>query len=176
MTVTLKDLTWDNHKKAETTALMKSLLKNQISETLYSQYLYVQYEIYANIESRIKFETQGLNRAQLSLDDWQNTSQRIPSNLPALDKYTERLRTVDPHQLWAHVYLHYLAPLYGGQIIKRVIGQRFPTSRLDFDNPEACKMEIRPRLTVDLADEANQAFESIIEIYDQLYQSHQQHS
>ena len=170
---TLKDLTWDNHKRAETTPLMKALLKNEISDALYSDMVYTYYQIFATIEDRYQFATAELKRGQKTLNDWQAIQVSLPRDLPAVTAYLERLRKIDKRQLWAHIYVHYLATLYGGQLIKRVAGTRFPTRRYDYERPQDCIAEIRSNLDVDLADEANLAFEMTIAIYDELYNAHQ---
>lgn len=170
---TLKDLTWDNHKLAEQTSVMQLLLKNQISNSLYCDLVYTKYQIYSNIESRIDFVTPCLKRAQAALDDWQNMQYSIPNNFDSLDKYLSRLRTVPQDQLWAHVYVHYLAPLYGGQIIKRIISSRFPISLYEFDDPQAAIQEVRSHALVHLAQEANLAFESTTQYYTDLYRMHE---
>ena len=173
---TLKDLTWDNHKRAETTPLMKAVLKNQISDALYSDMVYTSYQIFATIEDRYQFATAELSRKQRALDDWQSIQTSLPRDLPAITAYLERLRKINKRQLWAHIYIHYLATLYGGQVIKRIAGTRFPTTRYDYDQPDVCIAEIRANLDLDLADEANIAFEMTIAIYDELYNAHQEHS
>lgn len=169
---TLKDLTWENHKKAEQTPIMQLLLKNQISNSLYCDLIFTKYMIYSNIESRIYFATPCLRRAQAALNDWQGMQYSIPNDFASLDQYLARLREVSQDQLWAHVYVHYLAPLYGGQIIKRVISGRFPTSMYEFDDPQAAIHEVRLHTDVQLAPEANLAFESTTEYYTDLYEIH----
>lgn len=169
---TLKDLTWENHKQAEQTSVMQLLLNNQISNTLYCDLVYTKYMIYSNIESRIDFVTPCLQRAQAALNDWQHMKYSIPNNFSSLDQYLARLRGVPQDQLWAHVYVHYLAPLYGGQIIKRVIAHRFPISMYEFDDPQSAIQEVRLHTDVHLAQEANLAFESTTQYYTDLYDLH----
>ena len=171
---TLKELTWDLHTKAEKTLLMKSLLKNEMPTGLYCQLVYTKFELYSIIEGKVQFRTPGLPRAQAALNDLNDIGCSMPRCLPKFTSYMDYLRTLYPHQLWPHVYVHYLAPLYGGQIIKRVIGHRLPTRISDFDDPESAKIEIRHHLTVDMAPEANKSFEMTIAYYDELYESYHQ--
>ena len=170
---TLKSLTWDLHKKAETTPLMKLLLKNEISDCLYCDLVYTKYLIYGAIENVIQFRTADLARKNAAFADWQTMGCSLPKCLPALETMLAHLRTLSEQQLWAHVYVHYLANVYGGQIIARVIGDRFPTSMYHFADPDVAKQEIRSHLTVDMAPEANRSFEMTINYYNQLYESHQ---
>lgn len=169
---TLKELTWTAHKQAESSPLMTVLLDNSITPAAYCELVYTKYEIYRAIEDRLAFKTPCLPRAQAALDDWQKMSGTIPNNLPSFDKYVDRLRLISIYNLWAHAYVHYLAPLYGGQIIKRNIQDRFPVGLYQFDDPSAAIAEIRSHLTVDMADEANLAFDSTTAYYHELYRKH----
>ena len=174
--VTLKTLTWDSHKRAESTQLMQQLLKNQISPELYCDYLYVKYCIFRTIEERIVFLESDLPRANNAFLDWQEMSRSMPPALSSIEEYMTHLREVSADQLWAHVYVQYLAPLYGGQLIRKIIGEHFPTRHLQFTAPGQCIAEVRSHETLDLADEANIAFERTMKIYEDLYNSHQSNS
>jgi heme oxygenase len=169
---TLKELTWEAHKTAEQTQIMKLLLKNTISKSLYCDLVYTKYLIYSEIEREIKFKTPCLYRAQAALNDWQDMKHSLPKCGGHLDAYLSYLRTLHPHKLHSHVYVHYLAPLYGGQLIKKVIQHRFPTTLYDFDDAASAIAEVRQPLTVDMAPEANLAFEMTTKYYEQLYEQH----
>jgi heme oxygenase len=169
---TLKELTWTAHKTAEQTPVMIGLLKNTISKQLYSDLLYVKYQIYKTIESRIKFANSSLPRAQATLNDWQMMGCVLPPLMISVDDYVLHLTQIDTDELWAHAYVHYLAPLYGGQIIAKRIGHRFPTSMYEFDDPEGAKAEIRSRENTEHAHEANHAFEATTRILNQLWELH----
>jgi heme oxygenase len=169
---TLKDLTWDAHKRAEQTPIMRQLLKATISDSLYCDLVYTKYEIYRTIEERVQFECVDLYRAQRALNDWQAMGCHMPKMIPSLDTYVNHLRTLSEPVIWGHVYVHYLAPLYGGQIIKKRIAHRFPVSMYEFDQPDAAIAEIRARVHVHMASEANLAFESTTAYYQELHAQH----
>lgn len=169
---TLKELTWDAHKRAEQTHIMSELLRDQISESLYSDLVYTKYEIYRAIEQRVQFETPDLYRAKAALDDWQHMNHHLPKCIPSLDAYLTHLRSCDLDALWGHVYVHYLAPLYGGQIIKKKIEHRLPVRLYEFSDPTAAIAEVRGHLHMDLVAEANLAFESVITYYEYLWSQH----
>lgn len=171
---TLKSLTWDLHKQAEQTPLMKSLLDNTISQELYCDLVYTKYQIYERIEDKIQFKTPGVARAQAALNDWQTLGGHMPPLLKNLTQMLDHLNTLHVNSLWAHVYVHYLAPLYGGQIIRRIINHRFPTSMYEFPDALAAKQEIRSHLTIDMAPEANRSFQMTIAYYDELWKQHDQ--
>lgn len=169
---TLKDLTWENHKLAEQTTVMQLLLKNQISNSLYCDLVYTKYQIYKTLEDKIEFLTPCLYRATAALNDWQEMKYSLPNQIPSLDDYVEGLRKLPVQDLWAHVYVHYLAPLYGGQIIRKVIEHRFPTRIYQFHDPRAAIGEVRSHLDVSMADQANQAFLATMKYYTDLYEMH----
>jgi heme oxygenase len=169
---TLKSLTWDLHKQAEQTALMTHLLDNTISDHVYAHLVYTKYQIYHTIEQRIKFKCADLYRAQKAWADWTQMGHVEPPMLSSLVLMLDHLNTITDYSVWAHVYVHYLAPLYGGQLIRRTIQNRFPTTMYEFDNPDMCKQEIRQMLTVDMATEANKSFAYTIQYYNQLWDHH----
>jgi heme oxygenase len=175
-TPSLKTLTWCNHKKAENTQLMQLLLNNTISPELYTDLLHVKHSVFAAIEQRVSFQEPELNRASLAFQDWTELSRVLPPQLNSLTSYLNHLSTRNSKDIWAHVYVQYLAPLYGGQLIRKIIGDHFPTRHLTFSQPRVCIAEVRSHESLDLAPEANIAFESTMKIYEELYHHHQPHS
>jgi heme oxygenase len=169
---TLKELTWTAHKTAEQTHVMISLLKNTISTQMYSDLLYVKYQIFHTIENKLVFSNPSLPRAQACLNDWQTIGCTLPPVMSTVDTYISHLLALDQPKLWAHAYVHYLAPLYGGQIIAKKISERFPISMFEFDDPEGAKAEIRAHAQVDYHAEANHAFEATTSILNQLWNIH----
>lgn len=172
----LKTLTWANHKLAERTPLMQEMLAGNISLELYSDLVYSKHLLYSVIESRLTFECADLPRAGLAFQDWKQMGSHAPNMPPSFFQFHDHLATVPEPLLWAHVYVHYLAPLYGGQILKKILSPRFPVGMLSFETPQACIAEIRHRTHAGLADEANLSFEMTTRYYDELYQSHQPNS
>lgn len=168
----LKTLTWANHKRAESTQLMQDMLTGDIDSGLYSDLVWSKHQLYKTIESRITFECSDVPRARWAYQDWVNMGKIQPTQTHSFQTLQERLLTVDEKKLWAHVYVHYLAPLYGGQILKRILGPRFPVSMLEFSTPMAAIAEIRYKTSPDLADEANLSFDLTTRYYDELYQTH----
>lgn len=170
---TLKELTWPAHKRAEQTRIMHALLTDRISESMYSDLLYTKYEIYKTIEERVQFSCVDLYRAPAALSDWQDLNHHLPNCISSLELYMNHLRACDQTQIWGHVYVHYLAPLYGGQIIKNKIAHRFPVRVYEFQRPDVAIAEVRQHLTVDLTTEANMAFEAVIAYYETLWEQHE---
>lgn len=172
---TIKELTWSAHKRAESTRIMTDLLNNTITDHMYSHLVYTKYLIYSELERNLSFSTPCLPRAAAALSDWQNMNHSMPRCITKLEHYLAVLRTLDQSQLWAHAYVHYLAPLYGGQIIRRVIQHRFPVSMYEFDDAAAAIAEIRSKVTVQCAPDASVAFDLTADYYEQLYDSDNRH-
>ena len=81
--------------------------------------------------------------------------------------YTEYLRKLSDKDLLAHVYAHYLAFLYGGRYISKVL--KWPTKVFHFDKPEECIDNIR-KITKDVDhNEAINAFNWTIRVYNNLW-------
>jgi heme oxygenase len=55
-----------------------------------------------------------------------------------------------------------MGDMFGGQMIKKIVDA--PSSHLDFENADELKTIIRSKLTDDMADEANVAFDWAIKI------------
>ena len=63
----------------------------------------------------------------------------------------------------AHLYVWHMGDLYGGQMIKRVL-PNIPHESLDFVDADLLKERLRAKLTDDLGDEANVAFDWAIRL------------
>jgi heme oxygenase len=167
---TLKELTWPAHKRAEQTDLMHALLKDQVTQAQYVALLCVKYEIYAQIEQQVKFDCAELYRAPATLKDLnQLNASHTCVKSAQLHAYLNQLTHCDPEQIWGHVYVHYLAPVYGGQIIKKIIGHRFPVHTYEFQDVTTCVQEIRQKTHVGMADAANLAFTHTEKIYSEIW-------
>jgi heme oxygenase len=169
---TLKELTWEAHKKAEQTPIMHALLKDEITPDMYSALVWSKYKIYAVIEQRVQFKNPELYRANQAFRDWTIMGSKPAHEPHELHLYVDHLRTLSDSALWSHVYVQYLAPLYGGQMIRRVIDHRFPVHMYEFREAAACIQEIRQQVTVDQAAEANRSFEMTTAYYQALWNHH----
>jgi len=86
--------------------------------------------------------------------------------LPATKEYTTYINTLTMPQRFPHVYLNYLAIMFGGQIMK----ERVPGSgkMYDFENMREAMGAIRQIQKDEWADEANKALDFNISILAQL--------
>jgi heme oxygenase (biliverdin-producing, ferredoxin) len=110
-----------------------------------------------------------------------------PALAPATLAYVARLQALQhtgAHRLWAHVYVRYLGDLHGGQILSRIVQERFavPGSTHfyefgDAQQVQALRTALRTRLATlsldaqqanETVDEAVWAFEAHCQLFDQI--------
>jgi len=170
----LKELTWENHQRAERTEFARKLLKGLTPEE-YHKYLYNQYMIYSILEDaakRVLPELNHIHRADRIYADLRELEREyaIGTTLALLmsvvRKYEKHVITLDREGILAHIYVRHFGDMYGGQMIRK----RNPGSgsMYDFDNVEELKTKIRSMLNDDMADEANRCFEFAMELFEEL--------
>ncbi len=175
MSSILKELTWENHKKAENTSFIKRLLKKELSDYDYSVYLANQYLMYKVLEDTAyqiledKEFVDQIRRNRRILRDYEELSVYEPptilkSTLEYID-HIKSLRTED--DIMSHLYVRHMGDLYGGQILKKLV----PGSGTMYDF-EADIKELRisfgGKLKTEMAKEANVCFELIINFLNEL--------
>ena len=174
--MSLKELTWEKHKSAERQEFVKVLFSGKINPRFYSAYLQNMMACYSMLESCAA--THGLldgidsiRRTSLIQEDIDELG-HIKDNtifVPVVNEYLDHILRISwnqPQKLMAHIYVRHMGDLSGGQMIaKKVPGSgRY----YQFDNVEDCKSKIRERLSDDLAEEANLAFDFSIAMFHQL--------
>jgi heme oxygenase len=175
----LKELTWENHKRAETTSFIKRLIKKEISAYEYSTYLANQYLMYRVLEEQARIYISDLSfldkikRNGRILRDYEEiATETAPKILPSTFSYIkhiqEELKT--ENDILSHLYVRHMGDLYGGQILKRLVpgsGRMY-----EFDgNIEDTKIEFRKKLDISMATEANKCFEMIIKFLEEMEDS-----
>jgi len=173
----LKNLTWDNHQKAERTKHARKLLKGMTPKD-YHRYIYNQYVQYAALETQARnwgvlVGIENICRAPAIKDDLQELEKlhninRYPELLcPVVNEYVDHVMQLNNYQdILAHIYVRHFGDMYGGQMIRK----RNPGSgkMYDFENVEELKDTVRNRLSDDMANEANRCFEFAMQLFEEL--------
>ena len=173
----LKELTWENHQKAERTEHARKLLKGMTPEE-YHRYLYNQYVQYAALESIAKTEgvldgIEGIARAaniladMTELEEEHDIQRNVDLLCPTVGNYVAHVMGLEESDdILAHLYVRHFGDMYGGQMIRK----RNPGSgkMYDFDNVDELKATVRSKLNDEMADEANRCFEFAMQLFEEL--------
>lgn len=174
----LKELTFENHAKAERTVYARKLLKGMTPEE-YHRYLVNQHEIYMVLEifaHKVIDEFPEIQRTLRIADDIIELQEQYdlkwsPNLLcDVVQEYTKHVSKLDEKGLLAHIYVRHFGDMYGGQMIKK----RNPGSgtMYNFENVEELKLKVRSKLSDDMAEEANRCFEFAIQLFEELNESY----
>lgn len=163
----LKEATADLHRRAESTELVKAIFRREITEHQYSNLLINQLIYYSAMESGDLVDSR-MSRIPGMIRDLRALANPELTVSPLSYDYADYISTLTPQQTWAHIYVHYLGDMMGGQMLKRCV----PGSGTRFDFADMPELISTIRMNVSIADapEACQAFEWTIKIYDDLHQ------
>lgn len=179
----LKELTKEEHRRAERTAFMGRMIKKQITPFQYYTYLKNQIMCYIELEYRAvdhghltKFD--GLFDIQRSNEMLKDIMEmELEHDFPdpyiadATHEYRDYITSIkdDGDKLLAHIYVRHMGDLSGGQIIKRFIPG--PTNVYNFEgDPEDLKNKMREKLHDGLVDEAKICFNMVQKTLEELEQ------
>jgi heme oxygenase len=175
--MSLKELTYEHHKQAETRPFVKILFSGNIDPKLYATYLKNQHPMYEILE--VCAMPHGLfngipdiRRAPAILADYMELwidESASPKMCPVVDEYIKYILSIkdQPERLMAHVYVRHFGDLSGGQMIaKRVPGSH---KYYQFEgDPTAIKDAIRVKLNDSMADEAKVCFEFATRFFEEM--------
>ncbi len=175
--MSLKELTYEAHKNAETAPFVKVLFSGNINPELYATYLKNQHPIYEILEvcampHNLFSNLPEIRRAPAILADfaelWTDQDKQ-PTICPVVDDYIKYILSIkdDPKKLMAHVYVRHMGDLSGGQMIAK----RVPGSGKYYqfgDEPDKIKEAIRSKLDDSLADEARVCFSFARRLFDEM--------
>lgn len=173
----LKELTWENHQKAERTEHARKLLKGMSPEE-YHRYIYNQYVQYAVLESRAKelnvldgieniCRADAILQDLLELEDEYRIQRNTDLLCPVVNHYSSHVMSLTEHDdILAHIYVRHFGDMYGGQMIRK----RQPGSgkMYDFIDVEDLKTTVRAKLKDSMADEANRCFVFAMQLFEEL--------
>lgn len=175
--MSLKELTYEEHKYAETRPFVKVLFKGDIDPLLYATYLYNQFPMYEILEvctmpHGILNDVPGILRSKAIREDfdelWKDDSK--PALCPVVEDYVRYIISIrdDPKRLMSHIYVRHMGDLAGGQMIaKRIPGNG---KYYQFNNVDELKTKIRAKIDDSMADEAKVCFNYAARLFDEMMQ------
>ena len=165
--MTLKEATHDKHKEAERMLFNVKMFKGELTNEQYAKYLLSQLEIFSAIEENFQMPHEGLKRKYAVIEDLKSLDfhqLEIVDN--ASLNYGAYLRGLTQEQINAHIYLNYLAIMFGGQMMKA--NTPGAGNMYEFENMMECAGAVRAIQKDEWADEVNKGFDFMIEIFKEL--------
>lgn len=147
LTQELKTETKALHTKAESTNFIKRLLKGQLGQYEYINYLFQLKLVYSEIEKKMMlfsdsevfevFSKHGIFRAMLIEKDIAQCKPKDNQLLAATSKYLQCIKSINEASkmnLLGHAYVRYMGDLKGGQIIAGILKKKYGycSSQLNF--------------------------------------------
>ncbi len=164
----LKEATAQKHKEAETMPFNIRMFEGKLSEEEYLSHLNQQLAIFEAIE-KIGLPDESLARVKAIQEDIDELKAKgCTSNklVKSTQDYTNYLSLLNPESVLPHVYLNYLAIMFGGQMMKSKVPS---TGKMyDFKDPRRAIGVVRKLQKDEWADEVNRAYDYIIRIFDEL--------
>ena len=167
--MSLKELTKEKHTEAERTPFMHATIKGKIPKAIWADYSYNKMLWYGAIETKARAEgllddLKGIDRAHaLYLDAKEMLDGNFPKFRQEAIDYHRYILDLPEGKVAAHLYVWHMGDLFGGQMIKKILDY-VPHRNLEFADVDGLKTAIRTKLTDDLGDEANLAFDWAIKI------------
>jgi heme oxygenase len=164
--VSLKDLTAEKHKLAESTPFMKAVFAQTLPRDIWVDWTYQKWLFYGAIEgaagaNRLLEDLPDLRRAFYLAMDYaeMNGSNPLHEFRPVVVDYYNYLLSIskDPEKIMAHLYTWHMGDMFGGQMIKKIVSG--PHRNLEFEDPRTLMTNIRAKLDDSMGDEANVAFD-----------------
>ena len=168
----LKDAIAEKHSLAEKMPFNQRMFKGELSKEEYVLYLSQQLAIFDAIEV-YELPHPALNRAEnifadiKELLEIQNGESVDIKPLIATNEYRKYLNNLSQEELLPHVYLNYLALMFGGQMMKSKTPGSGKMYEFEGDMREIAG-SIRAIQKDEWADEANKALDFNISILDEL--------
>ena len=162
----LREATAELHSKAEKMEFNQRMFRGELSNDEYLNYLIQQSYIFQEIENR-DLPHPNLNRLSSINDDINELGgYKFKISKPTTD-YVVYLGDLNQSSLNAHIYLNYLALVYGGQIMKSKVPGSGKMYEFEGEMMELIG-SIRAIQNDEMADEVNKGFQYIINILDEL--------
>ena len=165
--MSLKELTADKHKEAESTNFMRAVFARTLPEGLWADWTYQKALFYGAIEGAagangLLHDLPDLRRAFYLFKDfdamWDKNTTR-PDFRPVVVDYYNYLLSIgkEPNRVMAHLYTWHMGDMFGGQMIKKIVPGVHRS--LEFEDTMTLMTNIRAKLDDSMAEEANTAFD-----------------
>ena len=174
----LKEATSEKHRKAELMPFNVLMINGKLTAPQYEWYLQAQHKIFQAIEDNFELPHPALARKEAVVADIDSLGMdamagKVPQSVlfPVSTKateYAEYLKSLTQEEVDAHIYLHYLALMFGGQMIKKKVPGKGAMYEFG-DDMMAAAAAIREIQQDDWADEVNKGFDYMIDIFKELY-------
>jgi len=163
--IPLKEAIAEKHKIAESKEFNRKMVSGELTKIEYLHYLIQQYTIFKEIEKK-QLHHPSLTRCENIKQDIIELGGFTLSILDSTESYRKYLSNLDEESFMPHIYLNYLALVYGGQIIK----SKIPGSgkMYDFEDPQTGITSIRAIQQDNWGEYANIGLDYVINIYDEL--------
>jgi len=165
----LKEAIAEKHSLAEKMTFNQRMFKGELSNEEYILYLSQQLAIFDAIE-KFPLPHPALNRVEAVLSDIKELLGDGPVEIRPLEstnEYRKYLKNLTQEELLPHVYLNYMAIMFGGQMMKKNVPGSGTMYEFDGDMREIAG-SIRAIQKDEWADEANKALDYNINIFDEL--------
>ena len=164
----LKEATHNKHKEAERMPFNGLMFGGKLTNEQYGEYLKSQLAIFTVLERNFKFPHDGLHRATAVQKDLisvgVNQLELIAD--PATQRYVDYLKELSQEDAEAHIYLNYLAIMFGGQMMKKMTPG--DGNMYEFEDMNESAATIRAIQIDEWADEVNRGFDFMIDIFKHL--------
>lgn len=160
------------HRQAEQMPFNQKMLKGELSKIEYLNYLYNLREVIYTIENKINIPDDIKRMAKFDNDTHELEEFIMYDNFTSMPfcksvfDYTDYLQKLEEQQILPHVYLNYMALMFGGQILKKQVpgsGEIY-----DFENLQESAKYIRSIQQDEWADEVNKGFDYLIGMFEEL--------
>lgn len=170
----LKEAIAQKHSEAEKMPFNQKMFRGELSNEEYVSYLTQQFVIFDTIE-RDELPHPSLYRSrkvyadikELDLMELKDAESLDNKTLEATNEYRKYLNGLSKEEKLPHVYLNYLAIMFGGQMMK----EKTPGSgkMYEFEDMREAAGSIRAIQKDEWGDEANKALDYNINILDELH-------
>ncbi len=164
----LKEATSEKHKLAERKPFNVRMFRGLLSKDEYAIYLNQQLQIFRILDSKglphvsLK-RTEGV---QEDLDELKSEGHSTDLVLSSTDAYVNYLGSLTDEQALPHIYLNYMAIMFGGQMIRQSVPSK--GRMYDFDHMQEAIQSIRNVQKNEWANEVNKGFDFNNSIFDEL--------